>query len=85
MHRYRVYLTCASARQVVLRDYAGRYHLARIASALPPLWEELEGDAPALGFGMLSTSSGRVFRAFFDAVNVEQHIDLLPPRAVTSA
>ena len=85
MHIYRVYDASDLARQVALRDDAGRHHLARIASGLPPLSERLEGDAPALGFSLLMSSSGDVFRAFFEAVDVEQRIDLVPPSRLPSA
>lgn len=89
MHIYRVYDASDSDRQVALRDDAGRHHLARIASGLPPLCERLEGDAPALGLSLLMSSSGDMFRAFFEAIDVVQRIDLdprsRPPSAATSA
>ncbi len=89
MYLYRVYGACIDIRQIALRDGAGRYHLARIASRLPALWEELEGERPALGFSLLRSCSGELFRAFFESVDQPQRIELPhdphPPRPCTLA
>lgn len=76
MYLYRVYDACAHIRQITLRDGAGRYHLARITSDLPPLWEELEGERPALGFSLLRSSSGEHFSAHFEAIDQPKRIEL---------
>jgi hypothetical protein len=76
MHNYRVYDVCAQARTVALRDASGRQHLARITSGMPRLWDELQGDMPALGFSLLLTQTGRVFRAIFEVVNVPRGFTL---------
>lgn len=74
MHLYRVYDACIHARKVALQDHSGRYHLARVTADLARLWEELQGGRPELGFCLLLSSSGQVFRAIFEAVDLPQRI-----------
>ncbi|HSV68489.1 MAG TPA: hypothetical protein VLI72_00130 [Methylibium sp.] len=77
MYLYRVYDACPQAHQVALQDHSGRHHLARMTSDLPRLWEELQGGRPALGFCLLLSPSGHVFRAIFEAVDRPQRILLV--------
>lgn len=77
MYLYRVYDACVEARKVALQDCSGRYHLARITADLPRLWEELQGERPALGFCLLLSSSGHLFRAIFEVIDIPQQFRLI--------
>lgn len=70
MYGYRVCEAHAAEGRVVLHDASGRYHLARIAGDIPPLWEELLGEPPAQGFNLLINLTGGVYRANFESINV---------------
>jgi hypothetical protein len=76
MHSYRVYDVCAQTQKVALRDSSGRQHMARLTAGMPRLWDELQGDMPALGFSLLLTQEGRAFRAIFEVVNVPRGLTL---------
>lgn len=69
---YRVYDTNQAARTIALRDDAGRFHLASITADLPQIGEELEGEAPALGFRVLLAPTGQAFRAIFEHLDCGQ-------------
>lgn len=77
MYLYRVYDACTEACKVALQDHAGRHHLARITSALPRHWEALYGGRPVLGFCLLLSPSGQVFRVIFEVVDLPQRILLI--------
>jgi hypothetical protein len=50
--------------------------MARLTAAMPSLWDEFQGDMPALGFSLLLTKEGRVFRAIFELVNLPRGFTL---------
>jgi hypothetical protein len=66
---YRVYDTSHTAKRVALRDDVGRFHLASITAELPSIGEELEGEAPQLGFRVLMSPDGQAFRAIFESLD----------------
>jgi hypothetical protein len=81
MHHYLVVERWAEHGLCMLRCGAGRYHVARALSVMPPPGEPLSGDAPRLGFGLLvCAATGQIFRVIFEAVGLARR----PPRPAGS-
>jgi hypothetical protein len=70
MDKFRVVERRADSSHFSLRCSSGRYHVARSLDLAPQLDAALNGAKPHLDFGLLvGTSSGTVFRVFFEAIN----------------
>ncbi len=75
MHDYTVLDVAHSGAEhaLSLSDGAGGFHVARATADVPPIGAKLTGDAPALGFGLLlSTSVDQVFRVIFEEVHCSE-------------
>ena len=59
-------------RLVILRDHAGRHHVARALWRIPEAGSELHGAVPARGFNLLlEPTSGQVVRTIFEHVDCD--------------
>ena len=75
MHRFRVTDRDADGQWIALSDSAGRHHIARATSDVPPVGVTLAGSKPGLGFRVLAcTQTDRPFRVIFEQIDVDRSV-----------